>query len=103
MQEITIESLHHHFTETNGVCTDTRNITKDSLFVALKGENFDGNQFVEQAIKSGAKYAITSDANFANNQTIFYVNDTLIALQNLANYHRKQFNIPVIAITGFQW
>lgn len=100
MQEITIESLHHHFTETSGVCTDTRNIAKDSLFVALKGENFDGNQFVEQAIKSGAKYAITSEANFANNQTIFYVNDTLIALQNLANYHRKQFNIPVIAITG---
>jgi UDP-N-acetylmuramoyl-tripeptide--D-alanyl-D-alanine ligase len=68
--------------------------------VALKGENFDGNQFVINAIEAGAKYAITSDANFANDTNIFYVNDTLVALQNLANYHRKQFNIPVIAITG---
>jgi UDP-N-acetylmuramoyl-tripeptide--D-alanyl-D-alanine ligase len=100
MEEITIEALHHYFTQSTGVCTDTRNIAADSLFVALKGDNFDGNQFVEQAIKSGAKYAITDNANFANNQQIFYVKDTLIALQDLANYHRKQFAIPVIAITG---
>jgi UDP-N-acetylmuramoyl-tripeptide--D-alanyl-D-alanine ligase len=100
MQEITIEALHHYFLQTTGVCTDTRNINEQSLFVALKGDNFDGNQFVVQAIKSGAKYAITDNANFANNKQIFYVKDTLIALQNLANYHRKQFSIPVIAITG---
>jgi UDP-N-acetylmuramoyl-tripeptide--D-alanyl-D-alanine ligase len=100
MEEITIESLHHYFKQSSGVCTDTRNIATGSLFVALKGENFDGNQFVEHAIKSGAKYAVTSNANFANNEQIFYVKDTLIALQRLANYHRKQFTIPVIAITG---
>ena len=86
MEEITIEALHHYFTQSTGVCTDTRNIAADSLFVALKGDNFDGNQFVEQATKSGAKYAITDNANFANNQQIFYVKDTLIALQDLANY-----------------
>jgi UDP-N-acetylmuramoyl-tripeptide--D-alanyl-D-alanine ligase len=100
MQETTIESLHRLFLQSSGVCTDTRNIAANSFFVALKGENFDGNQFVQQAIKSGAKYAITSDAIFANNDDIFYVKDTLEALQLLANYHRNQFNIPVIAITG---
>jgi len=100
MQETTIESIHQLFLQTSGVCTDTRNIAKDCLFVALKGENFDGNQFVQQAIQAGAKFAISSDFNFANNQQIFYVKDTLIALQNLANFHRKQLNIPVIAITG---
>lgn len=100
MQAISVEALHQYFLQTSGVCTDTRNIAPQSLFVALKGENFDGNQFVTNAIGAGAKYAITSDANFANDTNIFYVNDTLVSLQNLANYHRKQFNIPVIAITG---
>ncbi len=100
MEEITIEALHHYFLQTTGVCTDTRNINEQSLFVALKGDNFDGNQFVAQAIKSGAKYALTSNINFADNNAIFYVNDTLKALQSLANFHRKQFDIPVIAITG---
>ena len=100
MQELEIEALHDYFLQTSGICTDTRNIEAQSLFIALKGENFDGNLFVEQAIQAGAKYAISSDANFANNTNIFYVNDTLVALQNLANYHRKQFDIPVIAITG---
>ena len=100
MQAISVEALHQYFLQTSGVCTDTRNIGPQSLFVALKGENFDGNQFVKQAIEAGAKYAITSDAAFANDTNIFYVNDTLAALQNLAHYHRKQFSIPVIAITG---
>lgn len=100
MQEITTKALHQLFLQTSGVCTDTRNIASQSLFVALKGENFDGNQFVEQAVQSGAKYAITSNANLANGKNIFYVNDTLLALQSLANYHRKQFDIPVIGITG---
>ena len=100
MQEISIQQLHHYFLLSSGICTDTRNIKEKSLFVALKGENFDGNTFVEQAIKSGAKFAITNNIEFADNKDIFYVSNTLDALQALANYHRKQFNIPVIAITG---
>lgn len=100
MQEISIQELHYHFNLSSGVCTDTRNIKENSLFVALKGENFDGNQFVQQAIKAGAKFAITSVAANANGNTIFYVNNTLKALQDLANFHRKQFNIPVIGVTG---
>jgi UDP-N-acetylmuramoyl-tripeptide--D-alanyl-D-alanine ligase len=100
MQEISINKLHEYFLLSSGVCTDTRNIKENSLFVALKGENFDGNEFVQQSIQAGAQFAITSVEAYANDNTIFYVKDTLLALQNLANYHRKQFNIPVIAVTG---
>lgn len=100
MQETATEKLHRYFLKSNGISTDTRNIAAQSMFVALKGENFDGNLFVKQAISSGAACAITSDPDAADNTTIFYVKDTLIALQQLANYHRTQFNIPVIAITG---
>lgn len=100
MQETSIQQLHQCFLLSSGICTDTRNIKENSFFVALKGDNFDGNTFVQQAITSGAAYAITSNAEKANNKQIFYVNDTLKTLQNLANYHRKQFNIPIIAITG---
>lgn len=70
------------------------------MFIALKGDNFDGNVFVENAIESGCKFALTSDEQRANNKTIFYVPDTLVALQQLASYHRQQMNATVIAITG---
>lgn len=96
-----MEELFNHFYQTSGVCTDTRSISKDSLFIALKGENFDGNQFAKDALSKGAKYAIVSDAKVAEGENnIFYVEDTLIFLQRLAEYHRKQFNIPIIGITG---
>jgi len=88
------------FYETSGVCTDTRNIKEDSLFVALKGANFDGNDYVNQAIASGAKYAITDRKNTEDNQKIFYVENCLNFLQKLSNAHRQKFNIPVIGITG---
>ncbi len=70
------------------------------MFVALKGDNFDGNTFVKEALECGAKYAITDIKVNADNQRIFYVENTLIFLQQLAQYHRGQFNIPVIGITG---
>lgn len=95
-----MERLHNLFLETTGISTDTRKISEQCMFIALKGENFDGNQFVKQAIQSGAKYAITSEKELENNTDIFYVEDTLSFLQNLANYHRKKFSIPVIGITG---
>lgn len=70
------------------------------MFVALKGDTFDGNVFVENAIEAGCKYSLTSDESRANNKTIFYVPDTLVALQQLASYHRQQMPATVIAITG---
>jgi UDP-N-acetylmuramoyl-tripeptide--D-alanyl-D-alanine ligase len=95
-----MDNLFQLFYQSSGVSTDTRNIKKDSLYIALKGENFDGNTFAEKAVELGAKYAIVDNKDFANESTIFYVKDSLIFLQKLSNYHRKKFNIPLIGITG---
>lgn len=95
-----IKSIYSLFIQCDGASTDSRKCPKDSMFIALKGDNFDGNVFVENAIESGCKFALTSDEQRANNKTIFYVPDTLVALQQLASYHRQQMNATVIAITG---
>ena len=88
------------FYETKGVCTDTRNILPDSLFIALKGKNFNGNVFAENAIQKGARFAIVDQEEFSDNVKIFFVQNTLNFLQDLAKHHRAKFNIPVIGITG---
>jgi UDP-N-acetylmuramoyl-tripeptide--D-alanyl-D-alanine ligase len=95
-----MENIFHLFYKSSGVSTDTRKIKKDSLYIALKGENFDGNTFAEKAIELGAKYAIVDNKSFANETTIFHVQDSLIFLQKLSNFHRKKFDIPFIGITG---
>ncbi len=82
------------------ITTDTRKITKDCIYFALKGERFNGNDFAEQAIKEGASYAIVDDISLPKNDHYIFVEDVLNALQQLANYHRKQLHIPVIGITG---
>ena len=88
------------FYETSEVCIDTRSITKNCLFVALKGTNFDGNDFVNEALLAGAKYCISDRLAICNQVNIFYVENTLEYLQSLALSHRKKFNIPVLGITG---
>lgn len=88
------------FYETTGVCTDTRNIQKDCLFICLKGANFNGNTFAEKALEAGAKYVIADEKLFAENDRIKVVGDALEYLQKLANQHRNKFNIPLIGITG---
>ncbi len=98
---VKMEKLYHLFYKAQGVSTDTRSIKKDSIFVSLKGENFNGNKFAKKAIENGAKYAIVDEKEFENeNENIFLVEDCLQFLQNLANKHRNKFNIPVLAITG---
>lgn len=81
------------------ICTDTRKIIKGSLFIALKGENFNGNQFAQQALENGAKHVLVDEEEFLG-ENISFVKNTLKSLQDLANYHRNQFDIPVIGITG---
>jgi len=95
-----MEKLFNLFYECSGICTDTRKIEENSLFIALKGSNFNGNLFAEQAIKEGAKFAIVDELAFSNNKNIFYTPDSLKFLQLLSNFHRKKFEIPVIGITG---
>lgn len=92
--------LFNLFYQSSGICTDTRNIKTDSLFIALKGANFDGNNYVQYALESGAKFAITERKDMADDKRIFYVGNSLMFLQKLAHWHRKKFNIPVIGITG---
>lgn len=95
-----MENLFELFYECTEVSTDTRKINTNALFIALKGENFNGNKYANQALEKGAKYAIVDELSKANNQNIFYVKDALVFLQKLAEHHRKSFDTPVIAITG---
>ncbi len=95
-----LENIYNLYISSDSVCTDTRNILKDSLFIALKGDIFDGNKFAEEAINKGSKFALVDNKKFANNKNIFYVENTLKTLQDIARYHRSKFNIPVISITG---
>ena len=95
-----MEQYFNLFYECTGVSTDTRTINKDNLFICLRGERYDANEFAQQAITNGAKYVISSDRARCNDINTFFVTDTLQFLQQLAHHHRKQFNIPIIGITG---
>jgi len=97
---MTTAELYKIFLDHPNVCTDSRKIEPNCLFFALKGANFDGNQFAERALQQGAAYAVVDDINLETNQQLILVEDVLIALQKLAHHHRKQFEIPVIGITG---
>ncbi|UTW64422.1 UDP-N-acetylmuramoyl-tripeptide--D-alanyl-D-alanine ligase [bacterium SCSIO 12741] len=82
------------------ICTDTRKISPGSLFVALKGERFNGNKFVEQALTTGAKHALIDEAEYHIEGKTTLVDDALKALQELAHAYRNTFSIPIIGITG---
>ena len=97
---MTITALYEIYKKQPSVQTDTRKIKKDDLFFALKGPNFNGNNFALNALEAGAAYCVC-DEHFENtNEKIIIVTDVLTTLQDLAKYHRQQFNIPFIAITG---
>ncbi|MCF6182015.1 UDP-N-acetylmuramoyl-tripeptide--D-alanyl-D-alanine ligase [Lutibacter sp.] len=95
-----IEQLYNLYTQSFKVDTDTRKIRKGSIFFALKGENFNGNLFAEEALKKGASYAIVDEIIKSKNNHIIKVNNGLQTLQKLANYHRKKLAIPIISLTG---
>jgi len=95
-----MEQLYQLFKQSNGVCTDTRKLQKGQLFFALKGGNFNGNKFAQQALNSGAIAAVIDEAEHQTSDKTILVDNALEALQNLATHHRKQFKIPFIAITG---
>jgi UDP-N-acetylmuramoyl-tripeptide--D-alanyl-D-alanine ligase len=97
---MTTDALYDLFYNSSGICTDTRNIKEDCLFLCLKGENFNGNSFAEKALLLGAKYVILDDPAYKTNENQFLVSNVLLFLQNLAYHHRRQFDIPVIGITG---
>ncbi|MBK7172913.1 MAG: UDP-N-acetylmuramoyl-tripeptide--D-alanyl-D-alanine ligase [Bacteroidales bacterium] len=94
-----VEELYSIYRKYPDIVTDSRKISKDCLFFALKGDNFDGNAFAGDAISKGAAYAIIDHPAFAGKQTIL-VDDVLLTLQELARHHRSTWEIPVIGITG---
>lgn len=95
-----IESFYSEFLLSRGICTDSRKAEKGQIFFALKGENFDGNQYASSAIDLGCKLAIIDDPSYCENDKYLVVEDVLVFLQELARYHRQKLNIPIIAITG---
>jgi len=96
----TIPALYSIYQEHPVVSTDSRQLPSGCLFFALKGANFDGNKFAAQALENGAAYAVIDNPEYQTNKRCLLVPDVLKALQDLANYHRHQFDIPVIAIGG---
>lgn len=100
-----IRDLYGKFLKTQGISTDTRKDLKDTMFFALKGENFNGNLFIAQAFDSGAKYVVADEISDASwslkfGERLVVVPDALKTLQQLSGHHRNQFTCPVLAITG---
>jgi len=91
--------LYKLYLQNPSIQTDTRKLTKGDIFLALKGPHFNGNTFALQALNNGASYAIVDDPAIVHDKCI-WVEDTLVALQQLAKHHRLQYDIPFIAITG---
>ena len=93
-------TIHNYFLQTTGIATDNRKISTDNLFVALKGDNFNGNKFALSALENGAKFAIIDEPEFKIDDRFILVDDSLTALQQLASYHRNHLNITIIGLTG---
>ncbi len=95
-----IELLHERFLKFPTISTDTRKISKNCLFFALKGPNFNGNTFAKQALDSGAAYAIIDEEEFFIDERCILVEDVLSTLQALGTYHRFQCGATIVALTG---
>lgn len=95
-----IEALYELYQQHPIICTDSRKVIPNAIFFALKGDKFDGNQYAQKAIEEGAAFAVISDAAVKMDERYILVKDTLKTLQDLASYHRQQFYVPIIAITG---
>jgi len=94
-----INFYNDHF-QAGKISTDSRNIEPGDIFVALRGENFDGNQYAAKALEAGAKIAVVEESPDPENLSYYQVGDTLLFLQKLANHHRKQLQLHVIGLTG---
>ncbi len=95
-----IKSIHNYFLKCNSVSIDTRKIEPGSMFVAIKGENFDANTFAKEALEKGASFVIIDNPDYFIDERTIVVEDSLSTLQELAKFHREQLNIPIIALTG---
>lgn len=95
-----IKFIYEIYKRSGDVTTDSRNVKPGTVFFALQGENFNGNEFASAAIDKGASLAVVDDNHFTGHKKMVVVENTLETLQNLARYHRKQLKTTVIGITG---
>lgn len=95
-----IEEIYSLYEQYPSVQTDTRKLRPGDIFFALKGDHFNGNSFAKKAIEAGAAYAIIDEEDYEVPGKTVLVDNVLTTLQQLAKYHREQFNIPFLAITG---
>jgi UDP-N-acetylmuramoyl-tripeptide--D-alanyl-D-alanine ligase len=95
-----IEKIYEIFLKHPVVCTDTRKLIPGSIFFSLKGGSFNGNKFAAMAIEEGCAYSVIDEKEYAGGDKYILVDDVLTTLQQLAAHHRRQLNIPIIAVTG---
>ena len=95
-----IKELYKLYQQHPCITTDSRNCPEGSIFLALKGASFNGNQFAQAALEKGCSYAIVDEKEFQTDSRIILVDDCLQTYKDLAREHRRQFEIPVIGITG---
>ncbi len=95
-----IEEIYSIFQKSKRIFTDSRQAKEGGIFFALKGDNFNGNNFAAKAIEDGADYAIVDDSNLSGHSCVIVVDNVLTTLQNLATYHRRKLEKPILAITG---
>lgn len=100
MKNTTIEELYSIYLKYNQIVKDTRLVVPGCIFWALKGERFDGNEFAEEALNKGASFAVIDRPELKKDDRFILVEDSLLALQNLARNHRDKLKIPVLGITG---
>ncbi len=95
-----IENLYRIFQKHPVITTDSRKVSPESIFFALKGENFNGNKFADNALQEGAAYVVVDEPASGKDDRYLLTDDVLSTLQELAQYHREKLAIPIIAITG---
>ena len=95
-----LNQIHKLFLACSAVSTDTRNISQNAFFFALKGPNFNANAFAVQALESGASYAVIDEVVQPMSDSFILVDNVLKTLQDLARFHRDYLGLPVVALTG---
>ena len=95
-----IKELYSHYLKNPSISTDSRSIKKGDIFFALKGGNFDGNNFVFKAIEQGASLVVCDNKQIEKGDKILLCDNSLTMLQSLAAYHRKQLKTTIIGISG---
>ena len=97
-----IELLYHCFEQSKGVTTDTRQCKEGMMFIALRGENFDGNSYAGEALEKGCSFVVVDNSDYAdeNDSRVILVDNSLRVLQQLARHHRRTIGTPIVGITG---